>query len=155
MKSTVSDYKILWIQSDIWVDNFQLIIYLKQKLKNESETDTVTFFYERFMLGLIIFKNIEFLLMVIALYNLIYIFLDELCFLKTGLKDGPSHGVSFYVCSQSASCGFVKKSEYELYFILRCNLLLLLKNVKLFSAVLYCHRKTTMLGVNPMIFTII
>lgn len=74
MKSTVSDYKILWIQSDIWVDNFQLIIYLKQKLKNESETDTVTFFYERFMLGLIIFKNIEFLLMVIALYNLIYIF---------------------------------------------------------------------------------
>lgn len=55
-----------------------------------------------------------------------------MCFLKTGLKDGPSHGVSFYVCSQSASCGFVKKSEYELYFILRCNLILLLKNVKLF-----------------------
>lgn len=127
----------------------------KAKTQKRKRNRYCNFFYERFMLGLIIFKNIEFLLMVIALYNLIYIFLDELCFLKTGLKDGPSHGVSFYVCSQSASCGFVKKSEYELYFILRCNLLLLLKNVKLFSAVLYCHRKTTMLGVNPMIFTII
>lgn len=72
MKSTVSDYKILWIQSDIWVDNFQLIIYLKQKLKNESETDTVTFFLWKVYAN--IFKNIEFLLMVIALYNLIYIF---------------------------------------------------------------------------------
>ncbi|XP_048745647.2 transcription termination factor 2-like isoform X3 [Ostrea edulis] len=37
----------------------------------------------------------------------------QLCFLKTGLKDGPMHGVSSYVCSQSTSCGFAKKSETQ------------------------------------------
>ncbi|XP_061170821.1 transcription termination factor 2-like [Saccostrea echinata] len=38
---------------------------------------------------------------------------NELCFLKTGLKEGPTNGVSFYICSQSATCGFVKKSGLQ------------------------------------------